>query len=60
MKIRSETTVGYVEKDFLIKLFKKTGWKSSWDWTTMQKCKSPSCNKICSQEVEANHHTIKT
>ena len=55
MKIRSHRKVGFVIKVFLTKESLKACWKSSWDWTIIQKSKSPSCNKICSQKSESKH-----
>ena len=55
MKIRSHRKVGFVIKVFLTKESLKACWKSSWDWTIIQKSKSPSCNKSCSQKSESKH-----
>ena len=55
MKIRSHRKVGFVIKVFITKESLKACWKSSWDWTIIQKSKSPSCNKICSQKSELKH-----
>ena len=51
-----------VNAGFVEKLSNKCDFKkmltSSWDWTNIQKCKSPSCNKGCFQKIESNHRTV--
>ena len=58
MKIISDISVEFVINVSLKNVFKKTYWKSSWDWRNIQKCKNLCCNKNYSLKGESKHYTL--